>query len=235
MANLTLVRHGQSTWNLEGRFTGWIDVDLTNQGEEEALAAGKALAELGIKYDIALTSVLKRATRTLEIALYEMDLAWIPVEKNWRLNERHYGALQGLNKEETAEQHGAEQVKLWRRSYDVPPPSLDPQDATHPRHDPRYKLVAPELLPGTECLADVLQRMLPYYFDTVVPLLLGGQNVIISAHGNSLRALVKHLETISDHDIVNYEIPNGEPIVYELDEKLVVSSKTLLRTDIPTT
>ncbi len=228
MAILTLLRHGQSTWNLSGQFTGWVDVDLTTSGVEEAEAAGEALRSAGISFDIALTSVLQRAIRTQQLALKALDQSWLPESKSWRLNERHYGALQGLNKAETAIKHGAEQVLLWRRSYTTRPPALDKHDDEHPRNDRRYRHVAKELLPGTECLKDVLNRMLPYWFDVVTPLLLQGQNVLISAHGNSIRALVKHLEDVSDEGIIDYEIANGVPIVYEFDDDLAVRSKTIL-------
>ncbi|MGC8466112.1 MAG: 2,3-diphosphoglycerate-dependent phosphoglycerate mutase [Acidimicrobiales bacterium] len=228
MAILTLLRHGQSTWNLSGQFTGWVDVDLTTSGVEEAEAAGEALRRAGISFDIALTSVLQRAIRTQQLALKALDQSWLPESKSWRLNERHYGALQGLNKAETAVQHGAEQVLLWRRSYTTRPPAIDEHDDEHPRNDRRYRYVAKELLPGTECLKDVLDRMLPYWFDVVTPLLLQSQNVLISAHGNSIRALVKHLEDVSDEGIIDYEIANGVPIVYEFDDDLAVRSKTVL-------
>jgi 2,3-bisphosphoglycerate-dependent phosphoglycerate mutase len=228
MSILTLLRHGQSTWNLSGQFTGWIDVDLTPQGVEEAIIAGEALRGAGIRFDVALTSVLKRAIRTQHLTLTALDQSWIPESKSWRLNERHYGALQGLNKAETARIHGEQQVKLWRRSYATRPPELDATDANHPRNDARYRYVARELLPGSECLRDVLDRMLPYWFDIVAPLLLRGDNVLISAHGNSLRALVKHLELVSDEEIIDYEIANGAPIVYELDGNLKVREKSVL-------
>ena len=228
MSKLILIRHGQSTWNLEGLFTGWIDVDLTAQGEKEAIRAGQLLKEAGIHPDVCYTSVLKRAIRTAELTLNEMDLGWIPVHKNWRLNERHYGALQGLNKAETAEKYGKEQVHLWRRSYDVPPPPLDENDPTHSRFDPRYRNVAPELIPSTECLKDVLLRMLPMWYDVIAPQLLENKVIAVIAHGNSIRALVKHLENISDDKITEYEIANGEPAVYELDSGLVLRDRSVL-------
>ena len=220
MGQLTLLRHGQSTWNLEDRFTGWIDVDLTEKGEQEARDAGKALLEAGITPDILHSSVLKRAIKTGEIALDAMGLNYIEVQRHWRLNERHYGSLQGKNKEETKERFSREQVRLWRRSFDTPPPELDVDDPTHPRHDRRYKNVAPELLPNTECLKDVLERMLPYYFDVMVPQLKAGRSLLVAAHGNSLRALVMHLESLNSEEILNFEIPNGQPIVYSVDEDL---------------
>ncbi len=228
MSKLILIRHGQSTWNLEGLFTGWIDIDLTEQGEKEAIRAGRLLKEAGIHPEVCYTSVLKRAIRTAELTLNEMDLGWIPVHKNWRLNERHYGALQGLNKAETAEKYGKEQVHLWRRSYDVPPPPLDENDPTHSKFDPRYRSVAPELIPNTECLKDVLLRMLPMWYDVIAPQLLDDKVVAVIAHGNSIRALVKHLENISDDKITEYEIANGEPMIYELDEALVLREKWVL-------
>ena len=228
MSKLILIRHGQSTWNLEGLFTGWIDIDLTEQGEKEAIRAGQLLKEAGIHPEVCYTSVLKRAIRTAELTLNEMDLGWIPVHKNWRLNERHYGALQGLNKAETAEKYGKEQVHLWRRSYDVPPPALDENDPTHSKFDPRYRIVAPELIPNTECLKDVLLRMLPMWYDVIAPQLLDGKVVAVIAHGNSIRALVKHLENISDNKITEYEIANGEPMIYKLDETLVFRDKSVL-------
>ncbi len=220
MGQLTLLRHGQSTWNLEDRFTGWIDVDLTKKGEDEARNAGRALLEAEIIPDILHTSVLKRAIKTGEIALDEMGLNYIDVQRHWRLNERHYGSLQGKNKEETKERFSREQVRLWRRSFDTPPPALEVDDPSHPRHDRRYKNVASELLPNTECLKDVLERMLPYYFDVMVPQLKAGRSLLVAAHGNSLRALVMHLESLNSEEILNFEIPNGQPIVYSIDENL---------------
>jgi 2,3-bisphosphoglycerate-dependent phosphoglycerate mutase len=225
---LILLRHGQSTWNLENRFTGWVDVDLTEQGIKEAIRAGQALLGAEILPSVAYTSVLRRAVKTLDLALYEMGLSWIPVKKSWRLNERHYGALQGLNKAETAKKYGDAQVKLWRRSYDVTPPALKDREIEALRKDPRYRYVPKELLPKTECLKDVMTRMMPLWYDDLAPQLLGSETVLVSAHGNSIRALIKHLENISDQDIVEYEVPNGEPIVYELDDGLNVISKATL-------
>jgi 2,3-bisphosphoglycerate-dependent phosphoglycerate mutase len=220
MLTLVLLRHGESTWNRENRFTGWTDVDLTARGVEEAAMAGQWMQEAGLDFGIVHTSVLLRATRTADIALAAMGLHWLPVTRHWRLNERHYGALQGLNKQETAEEHGAEQVKLWRRSYDVPPPALDPADPRHPRHDARYAALPPELLPSTECLADVVARMLPYWYEYAVPDLRAGNKPLIVAHGNSLRALVKHLDGLTDQEVVELNIPTGFPLVYELDDSL---------------
>jgi 2,3-bisphosphoglycerate-dependent phosphoglycerate mutase len=225
---LILVRHGQSTWNLENLFTGWTDVGLTEQGQEEARAAGRLMAEEGLDPDVLHTSVLVRAIETAEIALKVMGRQYLPVRRSWRLNERHYGDLQGLNKKETAERHGAEQVLLWRRSYDVPPPPLEPDDERHPRHDPRYRDLPPDLLPSTECLKDVVVRMLPYWHDMIVPHLLAGRLPLVVAHGNSIRALVKHLDGISDEEIVGLNIPTGLPLVYELDDSFQpVSSRYL--------
>jgi 2,3-bisphosphoglycerate-dependent phosphoglycerate mutase len=215
---LVLCRHGQSTWNLENRFTGWTDVDLTDQGRKEARNAGRELARLGFRFDIAYTSVLKRAIRTLWLMLDEMDLMWIPVERSWRLNERHYGALQGLNKAETAAKHGEDQVKIWRRSYDIPPPSLEAADERHPAHDLRYQAIAG--LPGTESLKDTLARVLPFWQDHVAPRLLRGENVLVTAHGNSLRAMVKMLDNMSEQDILEFNIPTGIPMLYTLDAQL---------------
>ena len=217
---LVLLRHGQSTWNLENLFTGWIGVDLSEQGHAEAREAGQLLREEGIAFDIAFTSVLKRAIRTLWYSLDEMDLMWLPVERSWRLNERHYGALQGLNKAETVEKHGAEQVKVWRRSYDIPPPPLDQDDPQHPRFDRRYANVPAAELPGTESLALTLQRVMPYWTQQISPALKAGRNVLIVAHGNSLRALVKMLDKISDEEIVGLNIPTGVPLLYDLDAAL---------------
>lgn len=217
---LVLVRHGESIWNMENRFTGWTDVGLTERGEMEAHTAGQALKEAGFTFDLAYTSVLKRAIKTLWIILEEMGLEWIPVIRAWQLNERHYGALQGLNKAEMAAKFGEEQVKLWRRSYDVPPPPLDPNDPRHPRFDPRYASLKPEELPASECLKDTVNRMLPYWHSTIAPSIKQGKKVLIVAHGNSLRALVKYLDQISDQDIVGLNIPTGIPLVYELDEDL---------------
>jgi 2,3-bisphosphoglycerate-dependent phosphoglycerate mutase len=219
---LVLLRHGESDWNKENRFTGWTDVDINEKGVEEAHQAGKLLMAEGFTFDIAYTSVLKRAIRTLWIVMDEMDLMWIPVVRTWRLNERHYGALQGLNKAETAQKHGAEQVHLWRRSYDVPPPPLDLDDPRHPRFDPRYADMDPALLPATESLKITLERVIPFWCDAIVPQILAGTKVLIAAHGNSLRAMVKHLDQISDTEIPELNIPTGIPLVYELDDKLNV-------------
>jgi len=220
MLKLVLLRHGQSQWNLENRFTGWTDVDLTEEGRKEARTAGKLLKEEGYRFDLAYTSVLKRAIRTLWIVLDEMDLMWIPVHRSWRLNERHYGALQGLNKAETAAEHGADQVKIWRRSYAEPPPPLDVSDERHPARDLRYRDLAEGDRPATEALSHTVKRFLPYWFDEIVPSLKAGKSVLICAHGNSLRALVKHLDGMSDEDIVELNIPTGIPLVYELDDDL---------------
>ncbi len=220
MHKLVLMRHGQSTWNLENRFTGWKDVDLTEQGVAEATAGARLLKEGGFGFDIAYTSVLKRAIRTLWITLDEMDLMWIPVIRCWKLNERHYGGLQGLNKSETAEKHGADQVKIWRRSYDIPPPPLAEDDERHPNKDPRYAELSPEQRPSTESLKETVARMVPYWLETIVPDIKAGKRVLICAHGNSLRALIKHLDNISEADITELNVPTGIPLVYELDENL---------------
>ncbi|HVR33485.1 MAG TPA: phosphoglyceromutase [Acidimicrobiia bacterium] len=220
MSTLILLRHGESIWNLENLFTGWTDVDLTAVGEEEAAEAGRLMAAEGFTPDIVHTSLLVRAIRSANIALDAMGMSWLPVTRHWRLNERHYGALQGLNKAQTAAEHGDEQVLIWRRSYDIPPPALEPSDERHPRHDPRYRLLAPEQLPGTECLKDVVERMLPYWYDWIVPDLRQGRTVLVVAHGNSLRALVKHLDKIPDDEIVSLNIPTGIPLVYDLAEDL---------------
>lgn len=225
---MVLLRHGQSTWNLENRFTGWTDVGLTEQGEQEARTAGELLMEEGYGFDIVFTSVQKRAILTAQVTLEVMDLLWLPVERSWRLNERHYGALQGLNKKETADQHGADQVHVWRRSYDIPPPPLDPDDDRHPRHDPAYSWLPPDVLPATECLKDVVDRMIPYWHDAIVPALRRGERPLVAAHGNSLRALVKHLDGISDEEIPSLNIPTGVPLVYELNEDLVPTSSYYL-------
>jgi 2,3-bisphosphoglycerate-dependent phosphoglycerate mutase len=217
---LVLLRHGQSIWNLENLFTGWIDVDLSAQGLVEAREAGQLLRAEGIAFDVAFTSVLKRAIRTLWITLDEMDLMWLPVERSWRLNERHYGALQGLDKAQTVAKHGADQVKVWRRSYDIPPPPLDSSDVQHPRFDRRYANVAAADLPSSESLKDTLARVLPYWNARIAPELVAGSNVLVAAHGNSLRALVKMLDRISDEAIVELNIPTGVPLLYELDSKL---------------
>lgn len=220
MYKLVLVRHGQSTWNLENRFTGWTDVGLTDLGREEAHEAGKLLRDGGYIFDVAYTSVLRRAIQTLWTVLEDMSLEWIPVTNAWQLNERHYGALQGLNKAETAEKFGEAQVKIWRRSYDVPPPELNLDDERHPRFDPRYASLAPEQLPATESLKITLERVLPYWHSTLTPVIKSGKRVIIAAHGNSIRALVKYLDDISETEITELNIPTGLPLVYELDEEL---------------
>jgi 2,3-bisphosphoglycerate-dependent phosphoglycerate mutase len=217
---LVLVRHGQSAWNLENRFTGWFDVDLSDRGQKEARSAGSHLAEEGIAVDVAHTSVLTRAIRTLELAAAEMGRSWVPVRRHWRLNERHYGGLTGLNKDETRALHGEEQFLAWRRSYDTPPPPLDPASPYDIHGDPRYADLPEELIPATECLKDVVIRMLPYWYDGIVPDLRAGKVVLVVAHGNSLRALIKHLDGISDAGITALEIPTGVPIVYELDDRL---------------
>jgi 2,3-bisphosphoglycerate-dependent phosphoglycerate mutase len=220
MYKLVLLRHGESTWNKENRFTGWTDVDLSAKGREEAKQAGELLKQQGYLFDIAYTSVLKRAIRTLWSVLDEMDLMWIPVQRDWRLNERHYGALQGLNKTETAQKHGEEQVKIWRRSYDIPPPSLEKSDARYPGHDPRYKTLTELELPVTESLKETVARVMPAWNETIAPTIQSGKKVIIAAHGNSLRALVKYLDNISEEDILGLNIPTGMPLVYELDADL---------------
>jgi 2,3-bisphosphoglycerate-dependent phosphoglycerate mutase len=217
---LVLVRHGQSQWNLQNLFTGWVDVDLTEQGRKEASEAGRLLKAQGFSFDLAFTSVLKRAIRTLWIVLDEMDAMWLPVERSWRLNERHYGTLQGLDKAQTVAKHGAEQVKIWRRSFDIPPPPLSLDDSRHPRFDPRYRHLAPSELPAAESLKTTLERVLPYWEARLAPELNQGRNVLIVAHGNSLRALVKMLDRMSDEDIVEFNIPTGVPIHYEFDAKL---------------
>jgi 2,3-bisphosphoglycerate-dependent phosphoglycerate mutase len=220
MYRVVLLRHGESTWNKENRFTGWTDVDLSDRGCEEAAAAGRLLKEGGYMFDLAYTSVLKRAIRTLWIALDALDAMWIPVEKSWRLNERHYGALQGLNKAETAAKHGEAQTKIWRRSYDIPPPPLTHDDPRHPSRDPRYASLSPEELPLTESLKDTVARFLPYWHETIAPSIASGRRVLIAAHGNSLRALVKYLDAIDEQTIVELNIPTGIPLVYELDDRL---------------
>ena len=225
---LVLVRHGQSTWNLENLFTGWTDVDLTEQGRAEAAEAGRLLAAEGIAFDLAFTSVLKRAIRTLWIMLDTMDRMWMPVERSWRLNERHYGALQGLDKAQTTALHGAEQVKIWRRSYDVPPPPLALDDRRHPRFDPRYAGLAAADLPATESLKDTLARVLPYWNERIAPELRAGRHVLVVAHGNSLRALVKMLDGMSEADIVEFNIPTGVPIRYDLDAALRARGRRFL-------
>jgi 2,3-bisphosphoglycerate-dependent phosphoglycerate mutase len=220
MYKVVLLRHGESVWNKENLFTGWTDVDLSEKGLQEANEAGRVMKELGFTFDVAYTSVLKRAIRTLWIAMDQMDLLWVPVVRDWRLNERHYGALQGLNKAQTAEKFGEDQVKLWRRSYDVPPPALEASDKRFPGHDPRYAGLSPSELPLTECLKDTVNRFLPAWHNVIGPDVRSGKKVIIAAHGNSLRALVKYLDNVSDSEIVGLNIPTGMPLVYELDANL---------------
>lgn len=228
MAKLVFIRHGQSAWNLSNQFTGWVDVDLSPEGVEQAKNAGRLLKEAGIEFDQAYTSVLTRAIKTLHYALEECDQLWIPEEKTWRLNERHYGALQGLNKAETAEKYGEEQVHIWRRSYDTLPPLLDANDEGSAAQDRRYAHLDPRAIPGGENLKVTLERVIPFWEDKIAPDLIDGKNVIIAAHGNSLRALTKYLENISDDDIMNLEMATGEPVVYDLDEKLQVQNKQKL-------
>ncbi|MCP4650809.1 MAG: 2,3-diphosphoglycerate-dependent phosphoglycerate mutase [PVC group bacterium] len=220
MKKVVLLRHGESVWNKENKFTGWTDVDLSEKGLQEAGNAGTVLKQEGYTFDIAFTSVLKRAIRTLWLTLSGMDLMWIPVERCWRLNERHYGALQGLNKAETATQYGDEQVLVWRRSYDIPPKALEKSDSRWPGNDPRYKDLDEKDLPLTECLKDTVERFLPYWHETIAPAIKSGKNVLIAAHGNSLRALVMYLDNISEEEIVKLNIPTGVPLVYELDDDL---------------
>ncbi len=222
MHKIVLLRHGESTWNKENRFTGWTDVDLSDKGREEAVEAGRVLLRDGFVFDVAFTSVLRRAIKTLWLALEELDLMWIPIHNSWRLNERHYGALQGLNKAETAEKHGMEQVKIWRRSYAIQPPALTKDDERYPGKDPRYSLLKPEEVPRTEALKDTVTRFLPHWHDTIAPAVREGRRVIIAAHGNSLRALVKYLDNVSEDDIVGLNIPTGIPLVYELEDDLKV-------------
>lgn len=217
---IVLLRHGESLWNQQNLFTGWTDVDLSDRGRDEAQKAGYLLRAHGFEFDVAFTSVLKRAIRTLWLVLDEMDLMWVPVHRDWRLNERHYGALQGLNKAETAVKFSEEQVKLWRRSYDTRPPVLEADDSRHPRHDRRYNELGRNEVPATECLKDTLTRVLPCWHQKIAPMVSHGKHVLLVAHGNSLRALIKHLDNVSDNDIVNLEIPTGVPLVYELDEHL---------------
>jgi 2,3-bisphosphoglycerate-dependent phosphoglycerate mutase len=225
---LVIVRHGQSTWNLENLFTGWHDVPLTPKGEDEARAAGRTMAEAGLRFDVSHTSVQTRAVMTHHLALVEMDQVWLPVQRHWRLNERHYGALQGLDKKATTERHGAEQTHLWRRSYDVPPPPVGVDDPEHPANDPRYRLLPPDVLPASECLKDVVARVLPYWYDVIAPQLLVGLDVLVTAHGNSLRALLKHLEGVSDDEIAAINIPTGAPRQYTFDDRLGVRSAEYL-------
>lgn len=228
MYRLVLLRHGESTWNQENRFTGWVDVDLSEKGRAEAREAGRLMAAEKFEFDVAYTSVLKRSIRTLVIALDEMDMLWIPVQKSWRLNERHYGALQGLNKAETAAKHGEAQVKIWRRSYDIPPPRLSEQDPNHPSHDRRYASISPDQIPASESLKDTVARFIPYWESTIAPDIKAGKHVLIAAHGNSLRALVKYLDNISDQDIVELNIPTGVPLVYNLNDDLRPLTKRYL-------
>ena len=225
---LVLLRHGESSWNKENRFTGWTDIDLTEKGIEEAKSAGKLLKKEGFTFDVVYTSVLKRAIHTLWIVLDEMDLAWIPVYRSWRLNEKSYGDLQGLNKAETAQKYGEDQVLLWRRSFDVRPPGLDIKDERHPFNELKYNKIDKELLPATECLKDTVERFLPYWHETIKPAIIDQQKVLIVAHGNSLRALVKYLDNLSDEEILKINIPTGIPLVYDLDENLQVKSKGYL-------
>ena len=220
MYKIVLIRHGESTWNLENRFTGWTDVDLTPTGEEQARTAGRLLKAEGYAFDLAYTSVLKRAVHTLWHVLDEMDLQWLPTVKTWRLNERHYGALQGLNKAETAKKFGDEQVLVWRRSYDTPPPALEQTDPRAERGDRRYAALAPHEVPLTECLKDTVARVMPFWNESVAPAIKSGKQVVIAAHGNSIRALIKYLDNVSEDDIVNLNVPNGIPLVYELDAEL---------------
>ena len=220
MHKLVLLRHGESVWNKENLFTGWTDVDLSERGRQEAQEAGRVLIAQGFTFDVAYTSVLKRAIRTLWIALDEMDLMWVPVIRDWRLNERHYGALQGLNKSQTAAKFGEQQVKIWRRSYDTRPPALDESDPRYPGHDPRYQGLTREQLPLTECLKDTVERFLPCWHEQIAPAVSSGKRVLITAHGNSLRALVKYLDNVEDQEIVELNIPTGMPLVYELDDQL---------------
>jgi 2,3-bisphosphoglycerate-dependent phosphoglycerate mutase len=228
MFQLVLLRHGESLWNRENRFTGWTDVDLTAKGIAEAREAARLLSAEGFTFDVAYTSVLKRAIRTLWIVMDAMDLMWIPVIRHWRLNERHYGALQGLNKAETAARHGEQQVHVWRRSYDIPPPPLDPGDERHPGRDPRYRDLAPEEVPCTESLKDTVGRFMPYFHQEIAPAVRQGRRVLIVAHGNSLRALVKHLDALSDQAVTTLNIPTGVPLVYQLDNSLkVIGSRYL--------
>ena len=231
MYKIVLLRHGESTWNNENLFTGWTDVDLSEKGVVEAHTAGIRLKEAGFVFDEAWTSVLRRAIRTLWIALEEMDLMWIPVHNDWRLNERHYGALQGLNKSETADKYGEEQVKLWRRSFDVPPPALEQTDPRWPGADPRYKQLGPEQIPLHESLKETCKRAIPFWNEIIIPRLVAGRRMIITAHGNSLRAIVKTLDGISDEDIVSLNIPTGIPLIYEFDEALKVTKRYYLASD----
>jgi 2,3-bisphosphoglycerate-dependent phosphoglycerate mutase len=225
---LVILRHGQSEWNRANLFTGWHDIPLTDQGRAEAIEAGRTLAAAGVRFDTSHTSLQTRAVVTQNLALDEMDQAWLPVERSWRLNERHYGALQGLDKLQTTERHGPEQVYAWRRSYDTPPPPVELDSPEHPANDPRYSHLPPDVLPATECLKDVVTRVLPYWYDRIAPQLLDGMNVLVTAHGNSLRALLKHLEGVSDTDIAEVNIPTGAPRQYHFDERLQVVSADYL-------
>jgi 2,3-bisphosphoglycerate-dependent phosphoglycerate mutase len=227
-AKLVLLRHGQSQWNLDNRFTGWVDVDLTEQGRAEAREAGQQIKAAGLRFDIAFTSVLKRAVRTAWIALDELDQLWLPVERSWRLNERHYGALTGLDKAETTAKHGEAQVKIWRRSYDIPPPPMDANDPQHPRFDARYAGLDAQALPATESLKTTLERVLPYWHDAIAPQLKQGRTVLVAAHGNSLRALVKYLDDMSEAAVLELNIPTGIPLLYELDDALRPASRRYL-------
>jgi 2,3-bisphosphoglycerate-dependent phosphoglycerate mutase len=228
MKRIVLLRHGESTWNRENRFTGWKDVDLSEKGVEEARAAGRLLKDEGFDFDCAFTSVLKRAIRTLNFVLEEMDRLWIPVEKDWRLNERHYGALQGLNKAETAAKYGEKQVMVWRRSYDVPPPALPPGDERDAARDPRYRSLAPAQVPRTECLKDTVARAVPYWIERIAPRVAAGERVLVAAHGNSLRALIKYFDAMSDEAIVNENVPTGIPLLYEFDDALHATGRRYL-------
>jgi 2,3-bisphosphoglycerate-dependent phosphoglycerate mutase len=228
MKRIVLLRHGESAWNRENRFTGWKDVDLSEKGVEEARAAGRLLKREGFEFDFAFTSVLKRAIRTLNFALEEMDRLWIPVEKDWRLNERHYGALQGLDKAETAQKYGEKQVLVWRRSYDVPPPPLPPGDERDPSRDPRYRSLSPEQIPRTECLKDTVARVVPCWIERIAPRVAAGERVLVAAHGNSLRALIKYFDGMSDEAIVGENVPTGIPLLYELDDALHATGRRYL-------
>ena len=225
MGTLVLLRHGQSQWNLENRFTGWWDVDLSPRGEKEARSAGTLLAEASLDVDVAYTSVLTRALRTLDLALEEMGRLWVPVHRHWRLNERHYGALTGLDKAETKAKYGEAQFMAWRRSYDTPPPPMPAGHQFDVRADARYAGLPPDVVPATECLADVVVRLLPYWYDALAPAVMAGHTVLVSAHGNSMRALIKHLESVSDDDITDLEIPTGVPIVYDFDSRLAITNR----------